>query len=411
MRQIDQDILRVRGVLVPASVVTDKTKFGGTPQRDCLTGDMIVRDGKAICLEPSSTEPAIMVLPLLAEPHVHLDKCHTVNRMEFKGGDLAAAIAAQREDKGFWTAADLRARASIGVSELMASGCGAVRTHVDWGPESIAGPAPAAWEVIGELAGETGIHVQRAALSGIEVLADRKTANSYARKMHGADGVLGSFVYNQNERREGIRNAFKMADKYSLALDFHVDEGTCMGLDGLEMIADEAISSRHQGPVLCSHACSLSAMSSDARARICDKLARANIYVAVLPATNLYLQGRQKGSENVRGLAPVKEMREAGIKVVLGTDNVCDAFCPIGRHDPLGTLSLAVVAARLDPPFGEHLPMIATDARRVIGLDPLYVDGANVENLILYKANSTTDLLSRCRKPENLNDHLHEMCA
>jgi cytosine deaminase len=55
----------------------------------------------------------------------------------------------------------------------------------------------------------------------------------------------------------GLRNVFALADRYGLALDFHVDEGLDPALDGLELIADIAAEMRFEGPVLCGHACSL----------------------------------------------------------------------------------------------------------------------------------------------------------
>ena len=396
----------VPNVRVPLSLVADPTTFGGQPDQDCLRGDLQIRDGKAAGMLPMSQpeSPARIVLPKLAEAHVHLDKCHTISRMEGVGGDLQAAIDAQAKDRLGWTPEDIRARASRGLDELIASGCGTVRTHVDWGqPDNHAEPSKA-WPVICELAEEyrDRMELQVAPLTGIEDLADAATADRIAKQIADKGGVLGSFVYGQPERQEGIWNAFAMAEKYGLALDFHVDEGLEDDLDGLTMIAETALETGFQGPVLCGHACSLMNLSPIELDRLAEKLAKAGVSVLSLPSANLYLQGRTNGTPERRGVTRVRELQDAGIRVAVGTDNVRDAFCPLGRFDPRQSLALATLAAHLDPPFGRYLPMITTSARVALGLAPETVDRAAIGDLIQFDAETTADLLGGVMAPTPL---------
>ena len=135
---------RLAGVAVPRSLVAMPARFGGTVEGDCLVGDLILKAGRAAHLESPSAPVSRIVVPRWADPHLHLDKCHTAHRLQ-PGGDLSRAIELQSADKANWTEDDIRARALRGLEELRASGCGAVRTHCDWpGAE---GSAPLAWEV------------------------------------------------------------------------------------------------------------------------------------------------------------------------------------------------------------------------------------------------------------------------
>ena len=54
------------------------------------------------------------------------------------------------------------------------AGCGAVRSHVDWGDEA---DAPLAWEVLPQI-DTKGTVLQWAALTGIDSMADRITGRS-----------------------------------------------------------------------------------------------------------------------------------------------------------------------------------------------------------------------------------------
>jgi len=383
--------------------------FGGIPDQDCLRGDLVIQGGHIQGMRrPSESGPSSrMVIPKLTECHVHLDKCHTISRMGAVGGDLSAAIAAQTKDRETWTADDIRMRANRGLSELIDAGCQAVRTHVDWGDFSSEAPSKA-WAVLTELAQEYRgqVSLQVAPLIGADILAQPEAADTIGRLIAASGDTLGGFVLNQRERLAGIQNAFRVAEKYGLALDFHVDEGLDDGLDGLTMIAETAAKTGFQGPVLCGHACSLTNLSGDPLNKQLDLLFRSGVTVVTLPATNLYLQGRTAGTPEHRGLTRVRELRAAGVPVAVGTDNVQDAFCPLGRHDPRQALAQAALAAHLDPPFGDYLPMITTIAAKAIGQTPTYVDGAETGDLLLFDAASTSDLIAGMERPQVLADVL-----
>lgn len=392
-------ITRIPGVGVPATHLARPALFGGALQGDLHCGTLLVLAGRIAGMEVEATlsRPTRIVLPGLVEAHVHLDKCHSVERCTDVGGDLEAAIAAQLRDKALWTEEDLGRRAGRGLSELVAAGCRVVRSHVDWATGPGHPSQPLAWGVLGELAAGLagqGVALQRAALTGIDEMADAARAEAVARIVAASGDVLGSFLLHHADRRAGLRNLFAMADRFGLALDFHVDEGLDPALDGLELIADVAAEMGFEGPVLCGHACSLASRSAEDVARIGDKLAARGIAVAALPSTNLYLQGRRDGTPDRRGMTRLHELAARGVPIVIGTDNVRDAFCPVGRHDPLHSLSLAVLAGHLDPPFARHLDMITTDARAALGCAPLTVDGAAVSELLCAEVPSLSGLIA-----------------
>ena len=368
-------------VLVPVSLLRDPPRFGGAMSGDMRCGQPVVRSGRLVALDtPAGTTPRI-VLPRLVEAHCHLDKCHTQHRLGPTGGDLPHAIAMQHADKAHWTEADLRARATRGLSEAQAAGCQLIRSHVDWTDD---GTAPLAWSVLGELA-QDHPQLQRAALTGVMQWTDPVFAQAVARQLAGDQAVLGAFVYDQPGLRDGLQVIFEQANRHGLPLDFHVDEG--LGdMNGLEAIADAALATRCKGPILCGHAVSLMDRSATDLARIIDKLLAVGIHICALPTTNLYLQGRTVGTPDRRGLTRLHELHAAGVPIVIGSDNVADAFCPTGAHDPMAALSLAILAAHLDPPLGRWLPAITTDAAAALGAAPPYVDGAPLDALSVYDA-------------------------
>ncbi|NNE54104.1 MAG: amidohydrolase family protein [Sulfitobacter sp.] len=396
----------VRDVLVPRSLLSWPEAFGGTEVQDCLRGDLVIEEDMSLRLKVSASGvyPRGLVMPKLCEPHVHLDKCHTISRIGATGGSLQDAIAAQSEDKGNWSAEDIRTRAGRGLRELAASGCGAVRSHVDWPHEESAKSPPTAWSVLRELAQEVApeVALQLSPLLGVNDYAVPGVADAMGKLLGGTDHALGCFVYDQPDRKEGIMAAFRTADRYGLALDFHVDEGLEKGLDGLALIAEAAIETGFKGPILCGHACSLMNLTGDALARRIERVAKAGITVVALPSTNFYLQGRNGGTPDRLGITRVHELLAGGVDVIIGTDNVQDAFCPLNRHDPRLSLSLAALGVHLDPLYGLHLPMITTRAEAALGRTPRRIDDTPPDDLLIYQATSTADFLCSTASPEPL---------
>ena len=376
---------------LPRVLLRDPDRFGGRPEGDVQRGTAIIRDGCLVGLtDPGGDAPGSLILPGLTEAHCHLDKCHTIDRLGPVGGDLARAIAAQRADKTHWTRADLTRRMQRGLREAAMAGCTLLRSHIDWGEDT---DPPLAWHVLHDLAPGAGLTVQAAALTSLDLMADPAYARTTIARIAADRGVPGSFVHGHDSLGPALTNMIREAERHGLPLDFHVDEG--LGpLNGLETIADAVLETGFQGPVLCGHAVSLIDRSPDHAARITDKLARAGIFVCALPTTNLYLQGRTEGTPDRRGLTRLRELHAAGVRVLVGSDNVGDAFCPLGQHDPMAALHLAILAAHLDPPLDRWLPLITTNARAALGQPAGFLDGAPTRDLLQSDAASLADLIA-----------------
>lgn len=328
---------------------------------------LVLEHGLIAAVKDTAEEAQAMVMPLLVEPHVHLDKTGTSHRTQPTKPGLFGAIEAIEADKLLWTTVDLRERIGRAMEEAFAAGVRAIRSHVDWsGPD-----APLAWSILKEVAEEwrDRMPLQLASLIPIDILGEPDIAAQTAAQVARDGGVLGAFIYRQGNEEARIKAVFEAAAKFDLMLDFHVDEGLDLEADAFDLIVEETRRRGMAGRVLCGHACSLSIRPDRELKATAQAAAEAGVGLSVQPSANLFLQDMSDGrTPRLRGIAPVKELREAGVEVMFGTDNVRDAFIPFGQYDPLETLRLAWIGAQTPP--DDWADAITNTPARALGLMP-----------------------------------------
>lgn len=357
---------------------------------DGRTVTIAVRHGRIASIGPADGPARRVILPLTVDPHVHLDKTFTAARCPKGRPGLFGAIETMAADIANWSEGDLRARMTRALDEAHANGMAALRSHIDWPVPSV----PRAWDVMGELAQEWRgrIAVQRSSLTSLDKIGDPDIGDAIAARVARDGEVLGCFVYRDDRLRERLDHVFSHAVKYGLRLDFHVDEGLEVEAAAFDDIA--ALTRTHGlgGRVLCGHACSLSIRPEADVRRAIDTAAEAGVALTVLPTTNQWLQDSRPGrTPRLRGLAPLHELRAAGVPVLLGADNVADPFYPHGGYDALETLRLATLAGHLTP--SEWLGAITHAPARAIGFDLPEIEVGAPANFILIDGKDWDDAL------------------
>ena len=305
------------------------------------------------------------LLSALVDAHVHIDKNYTVREVGAAQGDLFVAIQRMKAHRAQWTGPALRTRMERALNEAWQVGTRAMRTHIDW----IDVKPPVALSVFECLREEWAgrVELQCVALTPLDVFADAAAGTRIARDVQRARGVLGAFVYRNEDVESKLARVFDLAQQYDLALDFHVDEGLDVDATGLRSIAQLVLARGLQGRVVCGHACSLSVQDDAAVHATLALCAQAELHLIALPTTNLYLQGAWDRTPVQRGITRLREAATHGLRASLATDNVQDAFYPYGGYDLLETFGLGVQMAHLTP-AADWLDTITLSPARALGL-------------------------------------------
>jgi cytosine deaminase len=124
-----------------------------------------------------------------------------------------------------------------------------------------------------------------------------------------------------------LEKLFDLAQAFDIDLDLHLD----FDLDpSWWHLCRQAERRNWQGRVAIGHATKLSALPPAEFAAAAVKLARAGVAVTVLPATDLYLMGRDATHNVPRGLTPAHRLVERGVLCSVATNNLQNPFTPFG---------------------------------------------------------------------------------
>jgi cytosine deaminase len=328
-----------------------------------VTADLRFDAGKIASVTPYQPDQndlwnahGALALPGLTEPHAHLDKTFTLHRSRPPNPGLLAAIETLHQDRQHWTADDLRQRAAKGMAWAAANGVTHLRTHIDWFDVV----PPLAWRELADI-DQPGVTLERVALAPLSIFADEHAADRIARAVaeSGKHCLLGGFIHSSNWDPTAMTHLMRSASRWQLNLDLHIDEELSPVAHGLSWLADYLTENTFSGHICCSHGCALASGSEQQARDVLSVLAAQRVTLIALPMTNLLLQDAVTDrTPRQRGITLIKEAQTAGVPLLLGCDNVQDAFCPAGSYDPLDTLTCALFALQLDNVFDRQSRLI-----------------------------------------------------
>ena len=389
---------------VPVSVLGDSTSG------DLAKVDISIADGKiaAIGAPGSATQPqkidmrGDIVLPAFVDLHTHLDKGHIWPRKQNPDGTWMGALKAVLADReSNWAASDVERRMDFSLRCAYAHGTAAIRTHLDMAPPQ----HTITWDVFEAMRErwKGRIELQAAGLMGPDTLLDKLKLREVAIRTKQAGGILGGSTAVHAENPTMMRNLVAIATELGLDIDLHTDESPDPKANALECLADAVIETGFSGSVVGGHCCSLAVQDSETAKRVIDKVARAGIAVVSLPMCNMYLQDRDNENgirtPRWRGVTLLNELKAAGVKVAIASDNTRDPFYAYGDLDGFEVLREGGRILHFDHPQDDAFAWV-----RSVGADPAAIAGFAYSaelsvgapaDLVLFKGRSWTELMSR----------------
>ncbi|MBN9307601.1 MAG: cytosine deaminase [Devosia sp. 67-54] len=389
----------LRNASVPSAML-------GRPGSGLERVDIAVADGLINAITPHQPGPGRdleggLVLPAFVDMHTHLDKGQIWPRKPNPDGTwIGALLAVQTDRDGLWSKADVGRRMDFALRTAYAHGTAAIRTHLD----SIPPQQLISWDLFAEVrdAWRGRIELQAVALIHADCILDPAQLDAVARKAKEFGGLLGGAVMSDPRAKQAMLKLVEKAGESGLDIDVHADETGDPGSDTLERLAEAVLETGYTGRVTAGHCCALTAQDEATQQRTIDKVARAGIAIVSLPMCNMYLQDRDADGRTTpvrRGVTLLKELRAAGVRVAIASDNTRDPFYAYGDLDALEVLREGARILHFDHPRDaawSWAGTVAYDAAAIAGFDytAQLAAGASAD-LVMFRARTWTELLSR----------------
>jgi cytosine deaminase len=334
------------------------------------------------------------VTPGLVESHIHLDKALLSDRTPSVEGTLQEAIRITGEAKRRFTVEDIRARARAVLDAAVRHGTTAMRSHVEVDPTVELKGLEALLPLKAEYAPALDLQLCAFAQEGVFRMPGTEPLLGEALG-RGAD-LIGGCPYTDADGHAQIDVIFRLAREFGVDADFHVDFFDEPEHLHLRYIMEQTIRWGWQGRVVVGHCTELGALPPADLAPIAAGLKDAGVGVITLPATDLYLMGRKDTHRIRRGLAPVKRLLEAGVTVAAATNNVRNAFTPVGNANLLLMGFLLTVGAHMgtERERREVLEMLTAHPARLLRLPPCGPGLGLQADLVVWDAVRLDDLVA-----------------
>jgi cytosine/creatinine deaminase len=197
--------------------------------------------------------------------------------------------------------------------------------------------------------------------------------------------------------RQHIDAALEMAMALDVDLDIHADLSIphSVELDDLEVVyaARRAIESGYQGRVTAGHVCALDSALPEVAERAIELILQAGMNVISQP--DMYRLGRNDTSHVRRGLTRVKQLLAAGVNLAYASNNVRDAYRPLGNFDLLEEGLILAYGAHMDSvdELDTLLQMSTHHAAKILCLQRYGIDEGCVADLVVLDAPSPSAAL------------------
>lgn len=364
-----------------------------------IANGKIVEIGQSITGDGAAFDAAgQLVTAGFVESHLHLDKACILDRAKNETGTLSGAISAVANAKSGFTEDDVYARGAKVIEKAITQGTNAIRTHVEIDPGiGLAGfdaikrlKADYAWAMDIEIC----VFPQEGLLNypGTEELLCEALEN-------GAD-LLGGCPYMDTDPDGQILRLFEMAREYDVDLDFHLD----FDLDGswrhLDEVARQSIAFGWQRRVMIGHVTKLSVLPKPQLEDTIAIMRDAGIGLTVLPATDLFLTGRDHEHSVPRGVAPAHKLAAHGVCCTIATNNVLNPFTPYGdcSLSRMANLYANVSQLSTEAELENCFAMIADAPAKLLGKSNRIAAG-EAASFIILPAQSRAQVVSEISRP------------
>lgn len=368
--------------------------------------DIGIEGGRFVAFEPDLAADApvfdaqgLLACPGLIESHIHLDKARIIDRCEPQDRATFSPVFGVSPVKKSMTAEDVYARARRTLEQCIMHGTTRMRTQLEVDPgigmRGYDGVEPLIDEYKWAIDIEICIFPQEGLISypGTDELL-------VAALKRGANVIGGAPRYDKDGVGQ-IRRIFELAREFDVDIDMHLDVGHTANDMYIHLVRELTDEFKRGGRVVAGHMAKLSLLPPADLAPLAQGLADSGIAVTVLPATDLFLMGRDQDHGVRRGVADANFLCAHGVVCSLSTNNVLNPATPYGDCSLMRIANLYANVLQIDRPaqLRECFEMLTDRSARALNLRDYGFAVGNPADVVILDAQTPEQAVAEIAQP------------
>jgi cytosine/creatinine deaminase len=355
--------------------------------------DIGVTGGRIVAIEPHITAEAeevdaagCVVCPGFVETHIHLDKSCIIDRCTPEDGRQANAVPRVAAVKSTFTVEDVYARASRTLEKCIKHGTTRMRTHL----ELDAGVEMRSFEAIEALRRDYAwaIDIEICVFPQEGLTNNPRSDQLLVEALKRGAAVIGAAPNYDPDHAGQINRIFALAREFDADIDMHLDSGNSPDEMDIHLVCELTDRYKLGGRVAVGHGCKYSTLPPVDLIALSERIAAAGVAVTALPATDLFMMGRDQTHSVRRGVVDVNLLTEHGVNCSISSNNVLNPFTPLGDCSLLRIANLQANVCQIGEPqrLRECFAMLTERSARLMNLKDYGINVGNPADLVVLDA-------------------------
>ncbi len=340
-----------------------------------------------------------LACPGLIESHIHLDKARIIDRCAPQERATLSPVFGVTPVKKTMTVEDVHARAVQTLEECIKHGTTRMRTQVEVDP----GIGMRGFEGVEALIDEYkwAIDIEVCVFPQEGLISYPGTDELLVEGLKRGAKVIGGAPRYDKDGPGQIRRIFELAREFDVDIDMHLDVGHTANDMYIHLVRELTDQYKRGGRVVAGHMAKLSLLPPDEMATIARQLADSGVAVTVLPATDLFLMGRDQDHSVRRGVADANVLCAHGVRCSLSTNNVLNPATPYGDCSLIRIANLYANILQVDRPahLRECFEMLTDRSARLLNYKDYGFTVGNPADVVVMNATTPEQAVAEIAQP------------
>jgi cytosine deaminase len=381
-------------------IIRNARLAGGSPVDIGVAGGKIVAIEAGLAADAQEYDAAgNLACGGLIETHIHLDKTRIIDRCPPEDGRNANAVPRVAAVKASFTEQDVYQRAGATLENCIKHGTQRMRTHV----ELDGGVEMRSFDALEKLRRDYAwaIDIELCVFPQEGLTNNKRADELLVQALKRGARVIGAAPNYDPDHSGQIHRIFDLAREYDADIDMHLDSGNSSADMDIHLVCQLTKQYRLGGRVAVGHGCKYSTLPPADLKKLAAEIADAGVAVTVLPATDLYMMGRDQDHSVRRGVADANVLVENGVNCSISSNNILNPFTPLGDGNLIRIANMQANVCQIGEPrrLRECFSMLTDRSARLMNLSDYGIEVGNPADIVVFDATTPEQAIAEIRSP------------